>query len=172
MTFFAIRFTRFTKLSIFVFFLVGIFPAYARIGERQANASGRYGKGNKLNRTILPGATTYKYTHEKWTIKQAYVKDIAYRVIYSSPYGNISEKELQAIFSAEAGCKYWSELSKANKSYYKIPSDKKAWTSGKGHIAIQVDNNTLRIDSKKVRKYLIDYEKNKSKIRNNNTPDF
>lgn len=171
MTFFTHQSLRFYKVIITITFFSGVFSANARVGDRKSSAASRYGRATKTS-SILPGADTYSYSYKKWSIVQAYSRDLCLRARYISPYGNITQEELSAIFQAEDGHKHWNPLSEAFKKHLGIPSYQKAWSSSNGDIAKQSSSNTIEIDSKNLPVYLEKYARQQAAERKRKTPNF
>ncbi len=108
-------------MKILLLLLAALNPLtlHARLGENESQAKARYGDNvpeliGQNEKPLLPGARELAYNFQGWRVRAAYVGGVTHRVEYiklseAGPPKVMTEDELQAVLSAEAGKYKWRE---------------------------------------------------------------
>jgi len=92
--------------------------AHARLGENEAQSKTRYGNPapeliGANEKPLMLGAKEHAYNFEGWRIRAAYVGGVTHRIEYikieNAQPKAMTEDELQAVLTAEAGKYKWRE---------------------------------------------------------------
>jgi hypothetical protein len=125
--------------------LAGIFlssqPAYARLGETEAQSQARYGAPDPgligaNEAPLLEGAKELAYNYQGWRVRAAFIDGVAVRVEYAKipdagGLKKLTDAEVQAVLEAEKGAFSWREvkprLGNAGLNALKTAFDGKTW---------------------------------------------
>lgn len=94
-------------------------PAYARLGESEAQSKARYGEPNPAliggnDKPLIPGATELAYNFEGWRIRAAFVNGVTHRIEYvkipqDGQLKPLTDAEVEAVLGAEKDKYRWRE---------------------------------------------------------------